>query len=103
MRCPDEVAGCLSRIVSVALVNVRGFGFTQGDARRCAIEADHVHNLPGLIVNFSMGALRYYYDVARPEYIRQLTKDKGTLLMFQPLWDELEAYLNTQTGAGVST
>lgn len=103
MRCPDKIAGCLSRIVSLALVNVRGFGLTQGDAKRCAIEADHVHNLPGVMANFSVGALRYYLDVARPEYVRQVTKEKGTLSMFQPLWDELEAYLNTETDGAGST
>ena len=103
MRCPDKVAGCLSKIVSLALVNVRGFGLTQGDAGRCAIEADHVHNLPGLMVSFSLGALHYYLDVARSEYVRQITKEKGTLSMFQPLWDELEAYVNTETDSGVST
>ena len=92
MECPTEVASLLLKIIGLALLNVRGFGFTKGDANRCAIEADHVHNLPGLIENFSAGALRYYLDVARPEYCRLVANEPGMIKLFEPAWSQLDEY-----------
>jgi hypothetical protein len=95
MKCPTDVASLLLRIIGLALLNVRGFGFTKGDANRCAIEADHVHNLPDLIENFSAGALRYYLDVSRAQYRRLIANEPGTSKLFESVWDQLDEYMKT--------
>ena len=90
MECPDEIAPLLLRITGIGLMNIRGRAW-QGGAERCAIEADHVHNLPGLLADFTQSGLRYYMDVFRPEYLRQVDSTGGAGL-FEPIWKSLDEY-----------
>jgi len=62
MKCPPDVAEVLAEIIYWALVRIRGYGFA-GDARRCAHEADHAHNLPALIYDYSPDLLLYYFSL----------------------------------------
>jgi hypothetical protein len=48
----EAIAGILAR----SIVRIRASGW-ENDARWCAIEADHVHNLPDLIVDWSLDRL----------------------------------------------
>lgn len=96
MRCPSETESILLKIIAQALLRIRALGFTEGDANKCAIEADHVHNLPMLIENYSEGGIRYYLDVYRKEYIRALGSDRDSPRWFQPLWDQLESLTKTK-------
>lgn len=95
-ECPVEIEAALLKILSLALVNIRGFGMTEPDAARCAAEADHVHNLPSLIGSYSAGALGYYLDVCVPEYVRLVGQNSGTAKLFQPLWEKLREYQQKQ-------
>jgi hypothetical protein len=98
MDCPREIEAVLLKILSLALVNVRGFSFTDQDVKRCGVEADHVHNLPGLIGNYSESGLNYYLDVYIPEYVRLVGRDAGTVKMFEPLWADLTVLRLPQHG-----
>jgi hypothetical protein len=91
MECPDGIALLLLKIIGIGLINVRGFAWQGGGAEPCAIEADHIHNLPGLLANFTQSRLRYYMDVYRPEYLRQVGSTGGAAL-FEPIWKSLDEY-----------
>jgi hypothetical protein len=59
MKCPDEVQECLLRILNVGVLNIR-FYLGQPNYELSAIEANHIHNLPDLMLNFfarSIGVL----------------------------------------------
>ena len=95
MDCPKELEGVLLQIVSLALVNIRGFSFNSPDLKRCGIEADHVHNLPNLIRDYSLSGLQYYLDVYVKEYVRLVGSDSGSVKLFEPLWSKLKDYNNS--------
>src|SRR5262245_29351674 len=89
MNCPQNIARILVEIIQIALLRSRAAGWS-GDARRCAVEADHVHNLPRLLLDYSPELLRYYWEVSKPGYEQETgAPDPG----FQPLWDALERQL----------
>jgi hypothetical protein len=35
-------------------------------------EADHLHNLPQLLADYHPDRLRYYWDIERPSFIKQV-------------------------------
>lgn len=71
MSCPPEIARILLQILRVGSLRIRAAGWA-GDAARCAVEADHVHNLPEVLENFSVEGLRYYWEVERLSFERRL-------------------------------
>jgi hypothetical protein len=91
MKCPPDVAEVLAEILYWALLRIRGSGFA-GDARRCALEADHVHNLPGLIQNYSPDLLLYYWKLERPSFVRQVEESR----VFDEPWIRLEVLVERE-------
>ena len=69
MNCPEPVARILLQILYQAALTIRMAGW-QGDARRCAEEANHIHNIPHLISDYSDERLSYYWDAERGSYVR---------------------------------
>ena len=69
-----------------------------GDPPLCFIEADHVHNLPALLANYSEEFLRFYLDVERRSYEDQLNRhDAGNnghrdVRLFESYWDSLNRF-----------
>jgi hypothetical protein len=55
----NEIEAQLLKILSHGLLRIRALGY-EGNAKACAIEADHLHNLPSLITNFESERLSYY-------------------------------------------
>jgi hypothetical protein len=95
VKCPDEVEHVLLQVIEYVLLNIRHADFVSGDLARCGAEADHAHNLPRLLKDYSVSALRYYLGPCRTEYLRavgQLDTD-GAIRRFQPLWQQLEKFL----------
>lgn len=97
MRCPDEIAQVLLRILSTALLRIRHLG-GQGCAGECEIESDHVHNLPALIQDYSPARLEYYWSIERVHYLK--LSEGMSLGEFVPLWEELSVLM---TERGIST
>jgi hypothetical protein len=86
MTCPPDVARVLLQILEFALLQIRARGW-QGDGQGCAREADHVHNLPALLTNYSDELLRFYWEVERPSFIKRCAPaDREG---YEPLWAEL--------------
>jgi len=87
MNCPPDVAPELAEILKWGLLRIRIAG-QQGDGRRCAQESDHIHNLPGLIVDYAPQLLAYYWRIERPILIKQV--GEGECKMFEEPWARLK-------------
>jgi len=72
-------------------LNIRRAG-NAGEAFQCAIEADHIHNLPALIIQYVPALLDYYWNVERPAFLAQV---EGTETeVFEPMWLRLKLYID---------
>jgi hypothetical protein len=86
MNCPPEIAEILVSILRMGILQIRAAGWS-GDSRRCAIEADHIHNLTSLLDHYSPELLKYYWEVERPSFISQVAE--ADLAGFESLWNRL--------------
>ena len=93
MLCPREIADVLLKILYMGILSARAAGWS-GDAARAAREADHIHNLPGLLADYSPDRLAYYWDAERPAYLDA----GGTAARFQELWDQLWRHVEAISG-----
>jgi hypothetical protein len=83
MTCPPEVADILLAMLQTGLLRIRAVGISN-DSRRCAIEADHLHNLPALLSGYSADLLQYYWDFERTAYIGQ--SQQGDVSIVEDHW-----------------
>jgi hypothetical protein len=90
MTCPPDVAAIVLDILGQGVLQARAAGWS-GDAARAAAEADHVHNLPGLLADYAPARLRYYWDVERPAYMADAMPDQAGA--FRTLWDRLRFHV----------
>jgi hypothetical protein len=91
MNTPPVIQASLLTILKLGLLNVRYYA--QGKKlERCVIEANHLHNIPGLLENFSIDLLKYYIDIERPQYVRE-TNDQ-VLEEVRGAWSELADWLS---------
>jgi len=86
MHCPAEIAEVILPILQYGLIRVRYFAW-QGQAELCALEADHIHNLPDLLADYTSQKLYYYWNAERPDYVRQVGVDQA--VGFEELWQRL--------------
>jgi len=97
-RCPDEVAQAVLEIIRWAVLSIRVAGW-RGDANYCAIEADHIHNLPDLLSNYKPDKLDYYLRIERLSYLSQVHEALPNVNAeaYQAQWQRLEQYYRGQT------
>lgn len=88
MTCPPEIAEILLRITTYGILHIRGVRW-DGRGDDLVAEADHIHNLPDLVADFSPDRLAYYWEVERIVYLR---KRPDRAAYFAPLWDELRPH-----------
>ena len=96
MNCPPEIAPILCRILRIGILNARACGW-QNDAKAAALEADHIHNLPHLLSDFSQRKLEYYWRIERLYYLEKRLEFSNRVLLFEGLWAQLKSaasYLN---------
>jgi len=92
MNCPPELAIIIAKMVEKAILKIRGLGWAdQGD--RCAIEADHVHNLPGLLADYSPERLDYYWRCERSSYLARIPRKDQ--LDWEDLWNQMRPHVET--------
>src|SRR4051794_3458263 len=89
MNCPPEIADILAKIIEAGILRIRTAAWA-GDSPRCAVEAEHIHNLPGLLTNFSLEGLRYYWEVERPAFLTQC--GGVSLATLDHLWQQLAGW-----------
>ena len=82
MPCPPPLAAILLDILYQGILACRA-----GPPERCAVEADHIHNVPALLADYSADRLRYYWDVERPLFASR--RDPDRLPFWDELWDRL--------------
>ena len=88
MNCPDKVSVALLRILELGLLRIRATALA-GDSEQCEVEADHLHNLPQLLISFKQDLLVYYLTVERPTFATRSRKDTKN---FESLWQELDSW-----------
>ena len=90
MGCPREIAEVVAEIIETGILRIRSYAWSS-ESERCAIEADHIHNLPAILMEFSLEKLGYYWDVERASYVDQTPSDQ--LPGWEPLWERLRDHL----------
>jgi hypothetical protein len=93
MNTPPVVQASLLTILKIGLLNIRYYADAKNLAR-CSIEANHLHNIPGLLEKFSVDLLKFYIDIERPQYVRE-TNDQ-VLKEMRGAWSELADWLSKQ-------
>jgi hypothetical protein len=86
MNCPADVAQEIARITQIGVLRIRSFACSD-QARRCVHEADHIHNLPHLLIDYMPELLEFYWNVERPLLIRQITD--AECVAFHDPWNRL--------------
>jgi hypothetical protein len=87
MHCPPEIAEILCEILRTGLLRIRA----SRDAHRCAVEADHLHNLPDLLANYKPELLDYYWRVERVSFATRSSPED--VQAFEPLWKALAKHV----------
>ena len=93
MQCPPEIMKILAAILRTGLLRIRSLGWNE-NPERCAIEADHLHNLPALLADFKPELLDYYWTCERPSFIQQCSSEGVT--GFEPLWEALANHVGNE-------
>ncbi|MBO0698786.1 MAG: hypothetical protein J2P46_10355 [Zavarzinella sp.] len=91
MTCPPELGAILLDILRDGLLACRSAGWS-GDAGRAAVEADHLHNIPDLLADYSPERLQYYWEVERPVFAKRCSPDQ--LLMWKEHWERLRRFID---------
>ena len=86
MTCPPEVAAILAEILKTGLLQIRNGSL---GPEQMQAEADHLHNLPGLLVDFHAGCFEYYWRTERACY-RDRIAPRQVSPAVAALWAELE-------------
>ena len=94
MNCPPEIARILLQILHDGIIRTRVRGW-KNDAKGAALEANHVHNLPSLLLNFSEDKLEYYWEAERPSYIESHQRLGNSFTGFEELWKQLQLAVPT--------
>jgi hypothetical protein len=80
------------QILQYGLIGLRAAA-KAGESDYCAVEADHLHNLPSLVGEPNELRHEYYYEKERTLYLervdRSITGVEVTLMLFERLWAEL--------------
>jgi hypothetical protein len=99
MRSRDEI---YLDIISAGLLAIRTAGWSN-NAQICAIEADHLHNIPSLIGQNNELLHQFYFDVERPLYIDRISEENAAsdpasspAKRYREYWNEL-AELNPRS------
>ena len=90
MQCPPEIAVILCEILQTGLLRIR----ILDDPARSRIEADHLHNLPRLLIDYHPQLLEYYWNVERTCYMGQSTAEENSF--FDTLWESLGQRLGVE-------
>jgi hypothetical protein len=82
------------QILQWGLIGVRAAAWA-GDSAYCAVEADHLHNLPSLVGETNELRHDYYYEQERTLYLERVDRSimgvGNTLVLYEKLWAQLGA------------
>lgn len=86
MTCPFEIAEVLLDLIDLGIAASRRAA-SADDPAWSAREADHLYHLTHLLHDYNDELLRFYWDVKRVTYLRQL--DRGRAISWELLWERL--------------
>lgn len=89
VKCPDELQAPLFEILNYGISMMRRYA-NRGESDKCAVEADHVQNVPDLIRLFNTDLLAYYLDIEVPQYLRDT--DGKVVDAMRRAWDVLKKW-----------
>jgi hypothetical protein len=98
MGIDEELRRVLLNLLGTGLLRIRALGWA-GRAEDCAVEADHLHNLPRLTLDPKMELVKSYYTIARPVFIKE---SKDSTKQFEPDWKRLGEILDEMESKGAS-
>jgi hypothetical protein len=81
MTSEEDVRRLLLNLLRTGLLRIRAFAW-EDQADRCAIEADHIHNLPDLVRSPRLELLVYYFDHERHAFMTRVPDSDA----FEPDW-----------------
>src|SRR4051812_29737266 len=87
MQCPPEIAEIVCEILQTGLLRIRNLH----DVDRSALEADHLHNLPNLLVDYKAELFDFYWKVERVCFVERSKPEEIT--GFEPLWQSLSKHI----------
>jgi hypothetical protein len=87
MSCPPELVELIGEMTQRGFLRIRAYAWN-GSPSECAAEADHLHNLPYLLIDYRPELLVFYWDVERPCYV---SRNPAALRSadWQRLWEKL--------------
>lgn len=94
-----DVKDILGEILTNGLLRIRSLAWA-GDSARCAVEADHIHNLPHVLALGDPEGLVYYWEVERTSFMDR--SDSDQIISFEPLWQRLQAHMDTMATSGTA-
>jgi len=68
MICPEEINKILLKILGDGILRIRFFA-DKGDLDFCRFEANHLHNLPALLQDFSWEFFDFYLNTEVKQYL----------------------------------
>jgi hypothetical protein len=89
----NKVREAIASIIKRSLSRIRSLA-SKSDFRSIDIEAYHIHNLPAKLLSLSTPALKYYWDIERPEYILQ--SDPEVEKIHKADWEVIDSYLRRE-------
>ncbi|MGD0733560.1 MAG: hypothetical protein ABR976_00370 [Terracidiphilus sp.] len=85
----DELRNALLNVLTTGLLRIRMYA-QHDSGETCFIEADHLHNLPGLIKDPRPELVFYYFDRERPSFIKRARNVE----QFEEEWDRLKMIID---------
>jgi hypothetical protein len=92
-ECPEQVQIRLLAILQLGLLNIRSCAERQ-DHIRCGAEANHLHNIPALILDFSQDKLQFYMSIEVPQYLQDINNQASSEM--RQLWKLLTDWMQEQ-------
>jgi hypothetical protein len=91
----------LGEILRAGVLRIRG----AASVSFCQIEADHLHNIPFILVSPTDDRIRRYLESDKPSYLAQLNGDEKHLAeqWYGQHWRRIAEYLTQHPSADIST
>jgi len=96
MNHDDETRTVLLDILRIGILRIRLLGW-DGHGQQCAIEADHLHNIPQLIQSLNLEQLLYYYSIERPAFLSSIASNTN---QFKSYWEHLAQLIHKKPDSG---
>ena len=85
--CPEELRLAFHELLYHSLLCIRG---NCSDSKLVFVHADHIHNIPALLSRFTPDLLKFYWEIERRCFLRNLPSGTDAPAVFEPYWATIE-------------